>query len=82
MSECNFLELLSVIEMFVDGCSVKVPKGMTVLQACEIAGVDIPTTISSLSLEIAARASSFKPGIVPVMYLGHFHSQVFLIFFN
>lgn len=30
------------IEVFVDGFPVKVPKGMTVLQACEIAGVDIP----------------------------------------
>ncbi|KAL7104221.1 hypothetical protein ACP275_08G230000 [Erythranthe tilingii] len=30
------------IEVFVDGYPVKIPKGMTVLQACEIAGVDIP----------------------------------------
>ncbi|KVI08610.1 2Fe-2S ferredoxin-type domain-containing protein [Cynara cardunculus var. scolymus] len=31
-----------VIEVFVDGYPVKIPKGMTVLQACSIAGVDIP----------------------------------------
>lgn len=30
------------IEVFVDGYPVKVPKGMTVLQACMLAGVDIP----------------------------------------
>ncbi|KAH6837527.1 NADH-ubiquinone dehydrogenase [Perilla frutescens var. hirtella] len=30
------------IEVFVDGYPVKVPKGMTVLQACLMAGVDIP----------------------------------------
>ncbi|KAK4430439.1 NADH dehydrogenase [ubiquinone] iron-sulfur protein 1, mitochondrial [Sesamum alatum] len=30
------------IEVFVDGYPVKIPKGMTVLQACVIAGVDIP----------------------------------------
>ncbi|KAL4330726.1 hypothetical protein AHAS_Ahas13G0428900 [Arachis hypogaea] len=30
------------IEVFVDGYPVKIPKGMTVLQACEVAGVDIP----------------------------------------
>ncbi|PWA40400.1 beta-grasp domain-containing protein [Artemisia annua] len=31
-----------VIEVFVDGYPVKIPKGMTVLQACSLAGVDIP----------------------------------------
>ncbi|KAF5798279.1 NADH dehydrogenase [ubiquinone] iron-sulfur protein 1 [Helianthus annuus] len=31
-----------VIEVFVDGYPVKIPKGMTVLQACSVAGVDIP----------------------------------------
>ncbi|KAJ0703818.1 NADH dehydrogenase [ubiquinone] iron-sulfur protein 1 [Helianthus annuus] len=31
-----------VIEVFVDGYPVKIPKGMTVLQACTVAGVDIP----------------------------------------
>ncbi|KAG6385792.1 hypothetical protein SASPL_154673 [Salvia splendens] len=30
------------IEVFVDGYPVKVPKGMTVLQACLLAGVDVP----------------------------------------
>ncbi|KAL8137530.1 hypothetical protein V2J09_003531 [Rumex salicifolius] len=30
------------IEVFVDGYAVKIPKGFTVLQACEVAGVDIP----------------------------------------
>ncbi|KAJ0837733.1 putative NADH:ubiquinone reductase (H(+)-translocating) [Helianthus annuus] len=31
-----------VIEVFVDGYPVKIPKGMNVLQACTVAGVDIP----------------------------------------
>ena len=31
-----------MIEVFVDGRSVKVPKGVTVLGACEEAGVEIP----------------------------------------
>ncbi|XP_057807223.1 NADH dehydrogenase [ubiquinone] iron-sulfur protein 1, mitochondrial [Salvia miltiorrhiza] len=30
------------IEVFVDGYPVKIPKGLTVLQACMLAGVDIP----------------------------------------
>ncbi|XP_047954541.1 NADH dehydrogenase [ubiquinone] iron-sulfur protein 1, mitochondrial [Salvia hispanica] len=30
------------IEVFVDGYPVKIPKGMTVLQACMISGVDVP----------------------------------------
>ena len=30
------------IEVFVDECSMKVPKGMMVLPTCEIASVDIP----------------------------------------
>ncbi|KAG6387616.1 hypothetical protein SASPL_152808 [Salvia splendens] len=30
------------IEVFVDGYPVKIPKGMTVLQACMLAGVDVP----------------------------------------
>ena len=41
------------IEVFVDGYSVKVPKGMTVLQACEIAGVDIPRFCYHSRLSIA-----------------------------
>ncbi|KAM0048818.1 putative NADH:ubiquinone reductase (H(+)-translocating) [Helianthus debilis subsp. tardiflorus] len=31
-----------VIEVFVDGYPVKIPKGMTVLQACSVSIVDIP----------------------------------------
>ncbi|XP_023527139.1 NADH dehydrogenase [ubiquinone] iron-sulfur protein 1, mitochondrial-like [Cucurbita pepo subsp. pepo] len=41
------------IEVFVDGYPVKVPKGMTVLQACEIAGVDIPRFCYHSRLSIA-----------------------------
>lgn len=42
-----------VIEVFVDGYPVKIPKGMTVLQACEIAGVDIPRFCYHSRLSIA-----------------------------
>ncbi|XP_071915643.1 NADH dehydrogenase [ubiquinone] iron-sulfur protein 1, mitochondrial [Coffea arabica] len=41
------------IEVFVDGYTVKIPKGMTVLQACEIAGVDIPRFCYHSRLSIA-----------------------------
>ncbi|KAH1129600.1 hypothetical protein J1N35_000978 [Gossypium stocksii] len=41
------------IEVFVDGFPVKIPKGMTVLQACEIAGVDIPRFCYHSRLSIA-----------------------------
>ncbi|KAF2290495.1 hypothetical protein GH714_014115 [Hevea brasiliensis] len=41
------------IEIFVDGYLVKIPKGMTVLQACEIAGVDIPRFCYHSRLSIA-----------------------------
>ncbi|KAF5747419.1 NADH dehydrogenase [Tripterygium wilfordii] len=41
------------IEVFVDGYPVKVPKGMTVLQACEVAGVDIPRFCYHNRLSIA-----------------------------
>ncbi|KAB2022203.1 hypothetical protein ES319_D07G193000v1 [Gossypium barbadense] len=41
------------IEVFVDGFLVKIPKGMTVLQACEIAGVDIPRFCYHSRLSIA-----------------------------
>ncbi|KAI3836377.1 hypothetical protein MKW92_003568 [Papaver armeniacum] len=41
------------IEVFVDGYPVKVPKGMTVLQACELAGVDIPRFCYHNRLSIA-----------------------------
>lgn len=41
------------IEVFVDGYPVKVPKGMTVLQACEIAGIDIPRFCYHSRLSIA-----------------------------
>ncbi|KAF9625261.1 hypothetical protein IFM89_020847 [Coptis chinensis] len=41
------------IEVFVDGFPVKIPKGMTVLQACELAGVDIPRFCYHSRLSIA-----------------------------
>lgn len=41
------------LEVFVDGFPVKIPKGMTVLQACEIAGVDIPRFCYHSRLSIA-----------------------------
>ncbi|KAL5721895.1 hypothetical protein ACHQM5_005480 [Ranunculus cassubicifolius] len=41
------------IEVFVDGFPVKIPKGMSVLQACEIAGVDIPRFCYHNKLSIA-----------------------------
>ncbi|VFQ72946.1 unnamed protein product [Cuscuta campestris] len=41
------------IEVFVDGYPLKIPKGMTVLQACEIAGVDIPRFCYHSRLSIA-----------------------------
>ncbi|KAF1001984.1 hypothetical protein AG4045_017744, partial [Apium graveolens] len=34
-----------VIGVFVDGFPVKIPKGMTVLQACEVAGINIPRCV-------------------------------------
>lgn len=41
------------IEVFVDGYPVKIPKGMTVLQACEVGGVDIPRFCYHSRLSIA-----------------------------
>uniref|UniRef100_A0A0C9RM95 TSA: Wollemia nobilis Ref_Wollemi_Transcript_11230_2951 transcribed RNA sequence n=1 Tax=Wollemia nobilis TaxID=56998 RepID=A0A0C9RM95_9CONI len=41
------------IEVNVDGHAVKVPKGFTVLQACELAGVDIPRFCYHPRLSIA-----------------------------
>ncbi|KAL0925727.1 hypothetical protein M5K25_004094 [Dendrobium thyrsiflorum] len=41
------------IEVFVDGYPVKIPKGMTVLQACEVAGIDIPRFCYHSRLSIA-----------------------------
>ncbi|CAO2816404.1 unnamed protein product [Amaranthus hypochondriacus] len=41
------------IEVFVDGYSVKIPKGFTVLQACEVAGIDIPRFCYHSRLSIA-----------------------------
>ena len=41
-AQVHFTNQEHAIEVFVDGCSVKVPKGMMVLQACKIASVDIP----------------------------------------
>lgn len=40
-------------EVTVDGHPVKIPKGMTVLQACELAGVDIPRFCYHSRLSIA-----------------------------
>lgn len=42
-----------VMEVFVDGFPVNVPKGFTVLQACEAAGVDIPRFCYHSRLSIA-----------------------------
>ncbi|XP_050387990.1 NADH dehydrogenase [ubiquinone] iron-sulfur protein 1, mitochondrial [Argentina anserina] len=41
------------IEVFVDGYPVQIPKGMSVLQACEVAGVDIPRFCYHSRLSIA-----------------------------
>ncbi|KAL5574329.1 hypothetical protein UlMin_023926 [Ulmus minor] len=41
------------MEVFVDGYPVKIPKGFTVLQACEVAGVDIPRFCYHSRLSIA-----------------------------
>ncbi|KAG6400836.1 hypothetical protein SASPL_137680 [Salvia splendens] len=41
------------IEVFVDGYPVKIPKGMTVLQACMLAGVDVPRLCYHDRLSIA-----------------------------
>ncbi|KAK9160599.1 hypothetical protein Syun_006940 [Stephania yunnanensis] len=41
------------IEVFVDGFPVTIPKGMTVLLACEVAGVDIPRFCYHSRLSIA-----------------------------
>ncbi|KAF4377004.1 hypothetical protein F8388_022720 [Cannabis sativa] len=41
------------IEVFVDGYPVKIPKGFTVLQACEVVGVDIPRFCYHSRLSIA-----------------------------
>ncbi|XP_020588123.1 NADH dehydrogenase [ubiquinone] iron-sulfur protein 1, mitochondrial [Phalaenopsis equestris] len=49
----EFPNLDDAIEVFVDGYPVKIPKGMTVLQACEVAGVDIPRFCYHSRLSIA-----------------------------
>ena len=41
------------IEVSVDGFPIKIPKGFTVLQACEVAGVDIPRFCYHSRLSIA-----------------------------
>lgn len=41
------------MEVFVDGHPVTIPKGFTVLQACEVAGVDIPRFCYHSRLSIA-----------------------------
>ncbi|KAK3409520.1 hypothetical protein EUGRSUZ_J01637 [Eucalyptus grandis] len=43
----------NAIEVFVDGYPVKIPQGMTVLQACEVAGVDTPRFCYHSRLSIA-----------------------------
>ncbi|KAJ0987591.1 hypothetical protein J5N97_005947 [Dioscorea zingiberensis] len=49
----HFTSPEDAIEVFVDGYPVKIPKGMTVLQACELAGVDIPRFCYHSRLSIA-----------------------------
>ncbi|KAF6144651.1 hypothetical protein GIB67_006143 [Kingdonia uniflora] len=49
----HFTNPEDAIEVFVDGYPVKIPKGMTVLQACEVAGVDIPRFCYHNRLSIA-----------------------------
>uniref|UniRef100_A0A6V7NYL7 NADH dehydrogenase [ubiquinone] iron-sulfur protein 1, mitochondrial n=1 Tax=Ananas comosus var. bracteatus TaxID=296719 RepID=A0A6V7NYL7_ANACO len=49
----HFASPEEAIEVFVDGYPVKIPKGMTVLQACEAAGVDIPRFCYHSRLSIA-----------------------------
>ncbi|KAI9162421.1 hypothetical protein LWI28_027142 [Acer negundo] len=49
----HFTNPEDAIEVFVDGYPVKIPKGMTVLQACEVAGVDIPRFCYHSRLSIA-----------------------------
>lgn len=49
----EFAKPEDAIEVFVDGYPVKIPKGMTVLQACEVAGVDIPRFCYHSRLSIA-----------------------------
>lgn len=49
----HFTNPEDAIEVFVDGFPVKIPKGMSVLQACEIAGVDIPRFCYHSRLSIA-----------------------------
>ncbi|GAV60468.1 Molybdopterin domain-containing protein/DUF1982 domain-containing protein/NADH-G_4Fe-4S_3 domain-containing protein/Fer2_4 domain-containing protein [Cephalotus follicularis] len=49
----HFPNPADAIEVFVDGYPVKIPKGMTVLQACEVAGVDIPRFCYHSRLSIA-----------------------------
>ncbi|XP_057983411.1 NADH dehydrogenase [ubiquinone] iron-sulfur protein 1, mitochondrial-like [Malania oleifera] len=49
----HFPNPADAIEVFVDGYPVKIPKGFTVLQACEVAGVDIPRFCYHSRLSIA-----------------------------
>ncbi|KAF8398917.1 hypothetical protein HHK36_014782 [Tetracentron sinense] len=52
-ARAHFTNPADAIEVFVDGFPVKIPKGMTVLQACELAGVDIPRFCYHSRLSIA-----------------------------
>ncbi|KAJ6824434.1 NADH-ubiquinone oxidoreductase subunit [Iris pallida] len=49
----HFANPEEAIEVSVDGFPVKIPKGFTVLQACEVAGVDIPRFCYHSRLSIA-----------------------------
>ncbi|XP_044506012.1 NADH dehydrogenase [ubiquinone] iron-sulfur protein 1, mitochondrial-like [Mangifera indica] len=52
-AQVHFPNPEDAIEVFVDGYPVKIPKGFTVLQACEVAGVDIPRFCYHSRLSIA-----------------------------
>ncbi|KAA8530685.1 hypothetical protein F0562_005381 [Nyssa sinensis] len=67
------------IEVFVDGYPVKIPKGMTVLQACEVAGVDIPRFCYHDRLSIAGMkiktdtpvAKKAREGVMEFLLMNH-----------
>ncbi|KAI7732422.1 hypothetical protein M8C21_028329 [Ambrosia artemisiifolia] len=50
-----------VIEVFVDGYPVKIPKGMTVLHVCSVAGMDIPRFCYHDRLSIAGNCRMSPP---------------------
>ncbi|KAG5534356.1 hypothetical protein RHGRI_022474 [Rhododendron griersonianum] len=67
------------IEVFVDGYPVKIPKGFTVLQACEVAGVDIPRFCYHSRLSIAGMkiktdtpiAKKAREGVMEFLLMNH-----------